>query len=1083
MKMFISWILTYFLVGMHTVAADDTDAYIPGGSRERMYLHVVIDTGDTLHDAVLCTFGTDCGPPFMTLEAYRHLSAMYAVGEPVTGTGVFRAVLAAVIEQTRFDDIYLSLLISNHQDNFSGIDNSGYGGGSIIAGYQRLREHRGDLIALLEQLPRPASPVSHVLQPKETYFEWVRYIRGEGVALGQNTAGNFGLADPVPNYDLSIIEDRRYLAPVSNVHECPALFSLLYTQGAPAGDEDLNSEISTEFSVPAASSFTQFLTFLHNSRTDLIPQIDASVPLSRTWVVTSQAYLDRVEKQAAAGGSAAINVNEPVQLQSDLTSAFASIVDVRSHSQNPVFVEDVFKRGRVLDQLFVPMFSAQSRSNQPGNLKKLKLIVTGHDGMVADEAINAKRQIVDINGQQAIETTGVDKGRLRFDALTFWTDVGSLPAGDGRVIPNGTDGRVVNRGGAGQKIDGFVSYSDGVGDRVSYFIGDTNADAPVDGYTARQVFYDSADGQTLVDFNADALTAETLKTLLDPAGKLGQEALLDLIRWARGQDVIGEPASARSWLLGELLHSRPLALNYGATPGYSAENPNVRLFFGSGEGAFHILENTDTQGRESGREIFAFYPRESMATISWRHDNDGTTVARRYGVDGTPVVLKNDRDGNGTIDYTSGEEAIVYFGLRRGGTSYFALDVSNPDARPRLLWKISPTTSGDFDHLGLTFSTPLVGKVNFNGVSEDVLVFAGGYSGGWNGNFSARVGKDLGADDDTVGNAIYIVNARTGALVWKAVAGPTGARSNTQYAHAGLVDSIPSDVAALLTPSGTLHRLYVGDSGGGVWRIDLPPGSSDDENHRRDHWFITKLADLGLDASEPDGSESADRRFFHAPDLVQSFDEEGPFDGVLIQSGNRADPNETVVENALFYIKDRNTVSGSSLLQAENEVNHPEAGIHYADLADQTSCVVASEEVTDSDSCSNQSFVNGWIVRFDEAGEKGLSSPITDAGRIFASTFVPGDPASCPVQQGHGRLHVLRLADATAVANSLRVYELGEGIPNGAEFVGDSIYIPGGGVDLYDLNNDGTRDTTNLLPRQAIKLYRTYWREPGVDSL
>jgi hypothetical protein len=78
---------------------------------------------------------------------------------------------------------------------------------------------------------------------------------------------------------------------------------------------------------------------------------------------------------------------------------------------------------------------------------------------------------------------------------------------------------------------------------------------------------------------------------------------------------------------------------------------------------------------------------------------------------------------------------------------------------------------------------------------------------------------------------------------------------------------------------------------------------------------------------------------------------------------------------------------------------------------------------------------------------------------------------------------VVRLADGSAVANNQRVYDLGSGIPTGAVLVGDAILLPGGGIDLYDLDGDGARDVSKLLPSQARKLYRVYWREPGVDPL
>ena len=515
----------------------------------------------------------------------------------------------------------------------------------------------------------------------------------------------------------------------------------------------------------------------------------------------------------------------------------------------------------------------------------------------------------------------------------------------------------------------------------------SNADTPVAGYAPRQLFYEPATGSDLRAFDANAATLRDVRALLDPPGELTEEEALDLIRWGRGQDVAGGSASARSWLLGALLHSRPLVLNYGATPGYSPSNPHIRLLFGSADGLFRIIENTDTAGNETGREVFAFYPREQLANISLYRDNSLPAPRMPYGVDGAPVALQWDRNGDGTLDYRAGDEAYVYFGLRRGGYSYYALDVSNPAVTPTLAWKISRTAGGSFDELGLTFSTPVVGKVNYAGAALDVLVFAGGYDGGWTPGYTARRGKDLDASDDSVGNAVYIVNARTGELVWKAVRGTTGNASNTHFEHAGLVDSIPSAVAALQNPDGYIHRLYVADSGGAVWRVDLPPAAGDAADHRKDNWFVTKLADLGSDAGEPGGTSSNDLRFFHAPEIIRTFDTVGPLDGVLLQSGNRADPTDTAVQDHLFYIKDRETLTGSPVVRAENAAANPAGRYVFTDLLDQTACVEGTEVVAGAGEmtvCGEQAIPNGWKISYQRPGEKGLSTPLTDAGRVLS---------------------------------------------------------------------------------------------------
>lgn len=1085
MRHFFCLVLFFPLLQLNLAVADDIEAYLYGAAAQSAFVQVVMDLGDSDLDTALCTYGVDCGPPFMTEKAYSHLGEIYLEGESVTAPGVFKAVLSAVLENPMLDDIHLSLLISNHQDNPTGNPETGVGGGTILQGYQRLKTHRAELIATLKAVPVLASGVAHQMQPRETYLEWLRYLAGGDVALGQNTSGNFGSSGPVPDYDGAIIAGGKYLSPFAGRQACPKLFSILFTLGESSRDADLNAELAAQLPDMNADFFAQLLAYLHRSSTDLLPQVSATVPLRKTWVVSSRDRPgDAVEYAVAGGGGPLLFVNEPLQLQARLTSALMAQVAVAGQSLGAAFSDDVFNQGQTLDTLLIAQFLPQSSPYWPGNLKKLKLENSQGGGSEEDES--TFDSVIDARNLPAYELSGQEKGRLRFDALTFWTDLATLPHGNGDGIPDNADGPIVARGGAGQKIDGFANYSIAPGEFVQHFIGDSNMDAPINGYGPRQLFYAPGTGRELVPFDAKAMTADALGPLLDPEKTLTDEQRLNLIKWARGQDVDSGSATSRGWIMGAVMHSRPFALNYGATPGYSKDNPNVRVLFGSGEGIFHIVQDTDTSGRHSGREVFGFYPREAMAALRWRYDDIGTGLPRHYGVDGAPVVLRVDRNADGTLDSAAGDEAYVYFGLRRGGSSYFALDISNPDLVPTLAWKIDRTVGGSFDELGLTFSTPVVGKVNYSGRPVEVLIFAGGYDGGWNEDYTARRGKDLAADDDVVGNAIFIVNARTGELIWKAVRGDTGVSTETRYTHAGLVDSIPSTVSALVTPEGIVHRLYVGDSGGAVWRVDLPPNQDGHVTHRRDRWFITKLADMGSDAGESGGSASEDRRFFHAPDIVQSYDASGNFDGVLIQSGNRADPNETLVENGLFYIKDRETVTGSTVVLAENDVSNPSGRIQIADIRDQTNCIEGSEEVVEGGDtlvCAERNAPGGWQVRFVHPGEKGLSTPLTDGGRVFASTFTPDNGTVCSDRRGQGRLYVLRLRDATAVANNQRHYELGDGIPAAAVPVADAIFLPGGGVDLYDLDLDGIRDVAQLLPSHATRLYRTYWREPGIDPL
>jgi type IV pilus assembly protein PilY1 len=269
----------------------------------------------------------------------------------------------------------------------------------------------------------------------------------------------------------------------------------------------------------------------------------------------------------------------------------------------------------------------------------------------------------------------------------------------------------------------------------------------------------------------------------------------------------------------------------------------------------------------------------------------------------------------------------------------------------------------------------------------------------------------------------------------------------------------------LRNTNGVIHRLYVGDTGGTVWRVDLPPGT--EANHRRDNWFITRLAVLGEDGA------TTDRRFFHKPDVVETKDSFGDYDGIVISSGNRADPNETAVENYHFYIKDRLISSGADTVKTRDA-----SPLTLADLADQSDCGVA-----DDDSCALPSaLANGWRIRLQRSGEKGLATGLVDGGRVFMTSFVPASAvASCAPTEGTGKLYVVDLA----TGSNQVVYDLGPGIPPNVIAIGNMLYPPS----RPDADPNSPSDPNEVgcegqfCESKTERLVPIYWREPGIDPL
>ncbi|BCD97127.1 pilus assembly protein [Marinagarivorans cellulosilyticus] len=947
------------------------------------------------------------------------------------------AVTRAVFE--KFDGINVGMMIPN--DN---------GGGTVLRGYQEFQAGdangaKAGLVDLLLQFPLPRQGNDyHESQPKEMHMEWYQYINGGTVLQGKDTSRNFdGTNTPAP--DSSIITGNRYNSPFAanpSDFECTKFYQVYATSGNEGGtDNHLNSEIEAAFNASATSNFESMMDYMTNN--DVLTLASGDQKL-KSWIIQVGDSAAKADDWAQAAGTSNQYMEvskgaDLVDVQATLEAAFIEALSVSTTFVAASVPVNVFNRIQTLDNFYIALFEAQTNERWYGNIKKFKLKDTSlpTDG-IFDE-------IVDVNSNAAFNT---NDGRVKYEALSFWTDASALPTADpDKSEVDGRDGRTVNRGGVGQNIPQFNTSN------VSL----TNTNG------SRQLFIEPSSGSTFDVFNAaNTLSADTQRAILnlgasDPISASTLLSTIETVAWARGRDVDDEDNDndvdeSRSWLLGDAIHSRPLALNYGATSGYSESNPNIRLFMGTNDGFFHIFENTDTNGAESGKEIFAFIPRESLPILKQIRDNNGSN-RHPYGVDGEPVAFVNDTDNDGTIE--SGEEVYVYVGMRRGGNSYYALDVSNPNATPSLKWKI--TQGGDFSELGMTFSTPVVTKVRYESTARDVLIFGGGFDT----QNDTPVKLSENPSSALQGAAIYIVDARTGALIWK-VTGGSGGNSQTHLYHPKMLHSIPSQVAALDSDqNGITDRLYVGDLSGLVWRIDLPEGNT--ASHRLT-WQASVLADLD------DNSEAEDRRMFHAPDVVQSKDDQGSYDGILIATGDRANPLETADENFMFFIKDRNTVSGS-----------PDTSIPFEDdnIVDVTACVTGAES-----GCGLLNLQNGWKISLSSSGEKGLASPLVAAGKVFFTSYEPSNGSSCEPAEGSGQLYVVNLKDGTAAYSTLgRPIDIGPGIPPAVTAIGnDTLIIPSAGI--VKLEQDvPSNDKTKLIEAGGKPMHIIYWRETGIDDL
>jgi type IV pilus assembly protein PilY1 len=375
---------------------------------------------------------------------------------------------------------------------------------------------------------------------------------------------------------------------------------------------------------------------------------------------------------------------------------------------------------------------------------------------------------------------------------------------------------------------------------------------------------------------------------------------------------------------------------------------------------------------------------------------DESSPRHPYGVDGEAEIISIDVNNDGTLNYLDGDKAYAYFGLRRGGSAVYALDISNPDS-PSFMWKIEGG-SGNFNELALSFSKPRAIKVAYgSGNQKLALMFGGGYHGGYDGSGN-KIGKDIGSAPDTPnqGNAIFMVDALTGALIWKATHADAISHTSQEFTHPLLIDSVPSTVEVMdSNADGLTDRAYVGDSGGTLWRIDFPASITTD--NRASAWQIIPLAKLD------DASAAGDRRFFHKPDIVLTLYNGTFFDAILIGSGDRADPLNTTPNNWFFMIKDFNAFA----------IPDPDTwnALTIASIPDITNDCLTS-------GCTSN-ILNGWRLNMAANGEKVLAPSVTIQGEIFFTSYLPEDDSisNCEANPGSGRLYTVSLFDGSPTRN------------------------------------------------------------------
>jgi type IV pilus assembly protein PilY1 len=284
-------------------------------------------------------------------------------------------------------------------------------------------------------------------------------------------------------------------------------------------------------------------------------------------------------------------------------------------------------------------------------------------------------------------------------------------------------------------------------------------------------------------------------------GVTSDQDRLNLINHMRGIDAYdvnknGNTTETRDWFLGDIFHSNAVIVGspsgsfeddgFSGTGGFYQNNQNRTkvIIVGANDGMLHAFDAA------TGNEKWAFIPKSLLTSLKLMKS------AHTYYADSSPKVADVWFDDNGDNKKTTNEwRTVLVCGLRKGGKSYFALDITDT-LNPKYLWEFpnpsDPNYSTILAKLGQSWSEPAIGRVKVGGYEKWVAFIGGGFP----------------APDH--GNVFYVVDMKTGI--------PIKEFYNLPRMDRGLA---APPTATDTNADGYIDKVYIGDLKGQMWLFNV----------------------------------------------------------------------------------------------------------------------------------------------------------------------------------------------------------------------------------------------------------------------
>ncbi|MCK7574688.1 MAG: PilC/PilY family type IV pilus protein [Chromatiales bacterium] len=619
---------------------------------------------------------------------------------------------------------------------------------------------------------------------------------------------------------------------------------------------------------------------------------------------------------ARVGGGRYFAARNQEAIETAFDDIFSEILSVNSTFASAALPISATNRSQNENQVFIGMFrpDKDAKPGWFGNLKRYQL--SFFDGQIdlADASTPPRRAV----NLQTGFVTECASSFWTVDSSNYWSGKGVSPDPASQCIGSTTnrysdlpDGPFVEKGAAAQKLRDMSDLNE----------------------------------RPIMTLSATALTP-----LTPESSGLSAELANYVLGWNAGS------TAARHTIHGDVIHSRPLPVNYGAD--------GVTVYYGANDGVFRAIS------ANTGEERWSFVAPEHLIDSGARFARlrNETPLIDYPGMVLSGSVAKKDYFFDGLIGQvirydTSNNinRAWIYPTMRRGGRMLYALDVTDPDA-PDLLWRrgcpnLTNDTgcSADWTGIGQTWSFPNAAYIaGYESGNKPVIVMGGGYTA-CEDLADDNVPSSSDCTTDSKGRQVYVIDAENGNIIR---AFPT---DRAVAADVSLIDVVYN---------GKADYAYAADTGGNLYRISfINPQTR--EPLAPVNWSIEKIA----------YTSGGHRKFLYGPGVMA-------YRGAVylaLGSGNRERPLETNYPY-LRNVQDRFYVflDTPSEVIAEGEADYP-FDLDSEDLYDYSQATTC-----DADGIIPGTDKKGWFMDLPNRGEQTVTSALIIGGMATFSTTRPG---------------------------------------------------------------------------------------------